>query len=184
MNPAARRRATSRSSCFAARPVAATPAGPRGASGPSCPPSGRKPRGGGGPEPLPGRWEGDNGREEGNREAAGLGHRARRREGKGRGLAARGDGSGRGERGRDRDRDWGAASRFRPRGTSLFWGARAAAAPPARPVAFRASGRIHVGKRGYSGNRSEKKKRALPLQRGAQVHLIPCHAFKLGGHLV
>lgn len=49
--------------------------GPAAPRGPSCPPSGRKPRGGGGPEPLPGRWEGDNGREEGSREAAGPGHR-------------------------------------------------------------------------------------------------------------
>lgn len=57
--------------------AAATPAGPRGASEPSCPAGRRKPRGGGGPEPLPGRWEGDNGREEGSREAAGPGHRTR-----------------------------------------------------------------------------------------------------------
>lgn len=79
-----------------ARPaVAATPAGPRGASEPSCPAGRRKPRGGGGPEPepLPGRWEGDNGREEGSREAAGPGHRTQR-------LAKAGKGKRDGRKGR------------------------------------------------------------------------------------
>lgn len=50
-------------------------------------------RGGGGPEPLPGRWEGDNGREEGSREAAGPGHRTQ-------GLAKAGKGKRDGRKGR------------------------------------------------------------------------------------
>lgn len=123
--------------------AAATPAGPRGASEPSCPPGRRKPAGEAGRSLFPagGRATMAGRKEAGRRPGRDTGRRAWRRQGKGRGMVGKGDSS--------RRREWRGRGCPSRRGPGTGSGHSPALPCPALPGATGAPDTPSAGLRGH-----------------------------------